>query len=750
MRVRTMGPTLSAVLLVCLASTGGAAGLRNPSFEDGAVGKVPPGWFFPPMIRQAGFRAEITRDDPHSGKACARLHHDGQGAGRGMANILQMIDATPYRGKRVRLGAAIRIRGAGVWAQMWMRVDRKGNARGFFDNMGDRPVTSYRWKKVEIVGDVDGDAVQIAIGLMYTGMGAVYFDSVSLEVMGEALPPYVPEAARPLDRRGLTNLTAFARLFGCVRHFHPSDEAVAADWNTLALAGVRAIEDAKDSRELAKRLEAFFRPVAPTIRVFARGSRPTPHAALSPKKGLVTTGWLHRGFGQGQPQGIYSSKLTDTASGGGPGPLAIHEADLGGGVTALVPVALFRDERRTLPHSTGEKVASGLPENHVASGNDRATRLGAVVLAWNVFQHFYPYFDIVKTDWPAVLDSALTSAATDRDAGAFLGTLRRLVAALHDGHGYVSHQSDGAYLLLPIAWTWIDGRLVVTKAGGSGPRPGDVVLSIAGTPIETLMAQARSEISGATDQWVRYRALTRLKRVPASGPVKLEILSFAKKDEKVEVTLTPGSVAAIPREPRGEKIAEVAPGIWYLDLDRITAGEFEQSLPDLVEAKGIVFDMRGYPKGLNAHALFGRLIEKPVRSAHFIVPEITRPDRTDMNFDGVGRWTIPPLEPYLKAKRVFITDGRAISYAESCMGIVEAEKLGEIVGGPTAGTNGNVNPFTVPGGYRIMWTGMRVVKHDGSPHHGVGILPTIPTSRTRAGVAAGRDELLEKAIETAR
>ncbi len=118
-----------------------------------------------------------------------------------------------------------------------------------------------------------------------------------------------------------------------------------------------------------------------------------------------------------------------------------------------------------------------------------------------------------------------------------------------------------------------------------------------------------------------------------------------------------------------------------------------------------------------------------------------------MTFQRQGEWMIPATKPYLGAKKAFITDGRAISYAESCMGIVEHYKLGAIVGGPTAGTNGNVNPFTLPGGYRVVWTGMKVLKHDGSRHHGVGIVPTVPASRTIAGVAAGRDELLEKAIE---
>jgi C-terminal processing protease CtpA/Prc len=72
------------------------------------------------------------------------------------------------------------------------------------------------------------------------------------------------------------------------------------------------------------------------------------------------------------------------------------------------------------------------------------------------------------------------------------------------------------------------------------------------------------------------------------------------------------------------------------------------------------------------------------------------------------------------------------------------------VGETTAGANGNVNPFQLPGGYRVTWTGMKVLKHDDSPHHLVGIAPTVPCTRTLAGVRAGRDEQLEKALEVVR
>jgi C-terminal processing protease CtpA/Prc len=63
------------------------------------------------------------------------------------------------------------------------------------------------------------------------------------------------------------------------------------------------------------------------------------------------------------------------------------------------------------------------------------------------------------------------------------------------------------------------------------------------------------------------------------------------------------------------------------------------------------------------------------------------------------------------------------------MGIVEAYKLGEIIGESTAGTNGNICPADLYLGYSMAFTGMKVLNHDGSRHHGAGILPMVPVAR---------------------
>lgn len=110
-----------------------------------------------------------------------------------------------------------------------------------------------------------------------------------------------------------------------------------------------------------------------------------------------------------------------------------------------------------------------------------------------------------------------------------------------------------------------------------------------------------------------------------------------------------------------------------------------------------------------------------------------------------------PATPYLVNKKiVFITDGRAISYAESYLGYIEGYNLATIVGETTAGTNGVINIFALPGGYNIRWTGMKVIKHDGSQLHGIGIEPDIIVKKSIAGIKEGIDEQLEAAIQIAK
>jgi hypothetical protein len=67
---------------------------------------------------------------------------------------------------------------------------------------------------------------------------------------------------------------------------------------------------------------------------------------------------------------------------------------------------------------------------------DIDTRLADVVVAWNVFRHFYPHWTEVRVDWDAQPGHCWVShAGSTRDA--HRNALLQLVAAVHDGHGGV-------------------------------------------------------------------------------------------------------------------------------------------------------------------------------------------------------------------------------------------------------------------------------------------------------------------------
>ena len=304
-------------------------------------------------------------------------------------------------------------------------------------------------------------------------------------------------------------------------------------------------------------------------------------------------------------------------------------------------------------------------------------------------------------------------------------------------------------------WDWIENQLVITsvEAGAThGMLPGYCILAINGRRAAAALAYIESLTSADTPQWLLLRSLTELSGGRPGGTATLTVQPHAggpARTVTVAYTAPYGSTLGIggfgsPIEPRPEKIAELRPGIFYVDLSRIDDDDFNNAV-DHLAGDGIVFDMRGYPFLLSAPVL-GHLIDKPVTSNWFNIPVVTQPDRQDWGFHSIYQFQ-PPVAPRFTGRFAFLIDGRVLSGAESLMGIVEAERLGALVGGPTAGTNGSMDPFGMAGGHTLRWTGMDIRKKDGSPHHGVGIKPTVPVRRTLAGVIAGSDELLENGIE---
>ena len=105
------------------------AGLDNLDFERGEPGEVPPGCFVPKLLADQGFSATVTTNQPNQGRRCVEIRwpKDRQPSAD-FANLMQRIDATPWRNKRIKITSAIRVEAGtpDARAQMWVRVDLAG------------------------------------------------------------------------------------------------------------------------------------------------------------------------------------------------------------------------------------------------------------------------------------------------------------------------------------------------------------------------------------------------------------------------------------------------------------------------------------------------------------------------------------------------------------------------------------------------------------------------------------------------
>jgi len=279
-----------------------------------------------------------------------------------------------------------------------------------------------------------------------------------------------------------------------------------------------------------------------------------------------------------------------------------------------------------------------------------------------------------------------------------------------------------------VEWKWVEDRLVITEAARNIPeiRRGDVVLEIDGPQARRSMALAYLN-AGAPGTSVSLR----LER-PGSPPFAVTLRREKRSDLPVDTLLPP--------------VAEPRPGIVYVDAERIDDAELERNLPRLTAAKGVVFDLRGSNPNVST-ILLSHLAPGTVDTLTWEVLVIQRPDRQR----GLFLHTVTRLEPRpprIAGKLAFLADARTSRESERMLETVEAYRWGEIVGAVSGGNVGNANWSKLPGGWTLAWTGRRALKHDGKTLlNGTGIQPTVPAARTLHGIAEGRDEVVERALD---
>jgi hypothetical protein len=188
----------------------------------------------------------------------------------------------------------------------------------------------------------------------------------------------------------------------------------------------------------------------------------------------------------------------------------------------------------------------------------------------------------------------------------------------------------------------------------------------------------------------------------------------------------------------------IAPDIAYLYPGSLKRGEIARIIPEISKTKGLIIDLRSYPSDFIVFSLGEYLMPKPTAFVKFSNGSVTTPGLfTLTNELEVGKEN----SDYYKGKVVILINETTQSQAEYTTMAFRKAPNATVIGSTTAGADGNVSRFFLPGGISTVISGIGVYYPDGKETQRIGIVPDIVVKPTIKGIREGRDEPLERAIE---
>lgn len=436
-------------------------------------------------------------------------------------------------------------------------------------------------------------------------------------------------------------------------------------------------------------------------------------------------------------------------------------ADLyvGGGEDPL-EVALDVARRRPPPRRPAQGGRSKLVASaaaQVAADRDgypsRERRILAAYRLWNAIELFYPYDELAR-GWRETLPGLIAELDEAADAQAYALAIVRAAARVHDPHVRVRGPTIDAYFgtaKAPIVVEPIEGDTVVTRildesAARAGIKLGDILVAVDGEPIGDRVRRLGA-FRPAYDDPSR-RAFTIHQR-----------LLFGREETSMTLTLRDGSrtrdvIVATKKFPPdaaerdGQVIQLLAPGVLYVDLDRLPKNDIETVFERAEGVTTLIFDLRGYVNETLWDIAARLNVKRASAGAWFRYRRVgaTSAWRSDEGI--VFSQPIPSTDKRLFRGRVIVlVDGRTASQAEHACLFFSAAAPVTFVGSPTAGIDGGVTRVTLPGELAVTFTSVEVRHAHGRRVAGIGIVPDVLVRKTRAGVRSARDEVLERALK---
>lgn len=625
---------------------------------------------------------------------------------------------------------------------LMLRIDGEGRTLKF-DNMQQKNIQGTSdWALYSVKLPLPEDAKTIFIGAILSGTGKLWVDDFKLLIDGKdiskaktkVLPVYLADKDTEFDKgSGITNLnltpskiedlSVLGKVWGFLKYYHPAIAKGDYNWDYELF---RILPEILLAENIGERNEVIF-------------------------------GWISKlGEVLISDQEIISDSLIKLK----PDLLWISNSQLGEKlVNQLMQIKDTKHSNKhyyiaSIPNVSNPQFSNEKSYNNITVKTDIGFRLLALYRYWNIIQYYFPYKYLIEDNWNDVLPEYIPKFVNSTSELEYKLCVLSLIARIHDTHANiwgndpVLQTYKGKYYA-PLTVKFIEEKAVVTGYNDnligekSGLQKGDIILSINKKPID-LIIKEKLPITPASNYPTQLRDLARdilrsndsiseitYKRGSVESSLKLKLLS------QKEAGLLSGTTK------RDTCFKLLTPEIAYIFPGSIKNVYLPKIMNEVKETKGLIIDMRTYPSEFIVFTLGAYLLPEATNFVKFSKMSITSP--------GLFTYTTPirvgvSNKDYYKGKIVIIVNETTQSQAEYTTMAFRVAPNVKVIGSTTAGADGNVSQFNLPGGITTMISGLGVYYPDGKETQRVGIIPDIEVKPTIRGIKEGKDELLEKAI----
>jgi|TARA_R100000501_G_C2627466_1_gene121397 C-terminal processing protease CtpA/Prc len=647
-----------------------------------------------------------------------------------------------YEGERIKLEGFMKTKEVKEgFAGLLLRVDGRNKILAG-DNMQERNISgTTNWTKYIITFPFPKNASSIFLGGILAGQGKVWFDDFKLFIDGNNIQS-MQEKEKPvfkadqddefdsgsnvefpaLNEKLVADLELLGRIWGFMKYYHPEIGKGNFNWDY----------------ELFRMLNQY------------------THTSNNKKRDMILLDWIAK-YGRVEVCKSCKAKASNT----------YLKPDLDWIQNANINQELKNQLLHVYQNRhQGEKYYLGLgPAENPEFLNendysdmpypDEGFRLLSLYRYWNMIQYFFPYKYITDKNWNEILPEYIPQFLSADNELEYEAVVLKLIGEVQDTHANLYDGNDKLNIWKgefypPVHVRFIEDKLVVTDYYNpelkekTGLEIGDVITHINDKPIGEIIKMIRNYYP-ASNEAVRMRNLSADLLRSQKDQINIKYDSGAGTKEKILdlYKLENLDYYSLYRKNSKKSYKMLDENVGYINLKSIKTADTKRIKKDFKNTKGIIIDIRNYPSAFVPFSLGSYFVSSPTQFAKF----------TKFNINNPGEFTfkigdeIPPSDQTYEKPLVVIVNEITQSSAEYTAMAFRAGKNTTVIGSTTAGADGNVSPILLPGGLRTLISGIGVYYPDGTATQRIGIVPDIEVKPTIEGIRAGRDELIEKAIE---